>query len=169
MKKLKIIALFLLVGTGIFFIPVQSGFSLTINDNETVLFVPGKAKVMTVGWRHSVELTPWEETYRAIEGGNLSLESTIYMSYGAGTPDTEGKVELLPSGLMHVTGIERIVPNYSLLYIPISHYYVKINEERYMLEDYVPAYESVKISYKTLQLYDWIRLKLRERGRKSDE
>ena len=47
------------------------------------------------------------------------------MSYGAGTPDTEGIVELLPNGFMRVTGIERIIPNYSLMYIPISHYYLK--------------------------------------------
>ena len=85
------------------------------------------------------------------------------MAYGAGTPDTEGKVELLPSGLIRVTGIERIVPSYSLMYIPISNYYVKINEEQYILGDFFPAYENVEISYNSLHLYDWIRLKLRER------
>jgi hypothetical protein len=165
MKKITLIVLFLLVGTGIFFFPVQSGFLVTIGDRETVLYVSSTTKEVTVGWRHSVELTPWEETFRVEENGELSLESTTYMSYGAGTPDTEGIVELLPNGFMRVTGIERIIPRYSLMYIPISHYYVKINEEKYMLSDFVPAYENVEIHYKTLRLYDWIQLKIRERGR----
>ena len=160
MKKMTLIVLFLLVGAGIFFIPVQSGFLVTINENETVLYIPGKTKEMTVGWRHSVELTPWEETYRVIEKGNMSLKSTVYMSYGAGTPDTEGIVELLPNGSMRVTGIERIIPNYSLMYIPISHYYLKVNNEKYMLSDFVPDYENVKIYYKNLRLYHWVYLKL---------
>ncbi|MCZ2257388.1 DUF1850 domain-containing protein [Sporosarcina sp. G11-34] len=164
MKKFIIIMLFLLVGTGTFIIPVQSGFLLTINEKETVLFVPNKTKEMTVGWRHSVELTPWEETYQVIEKGNLSLESTIYMSYGAGTPDTEGVVELLPNGFMRVTGIERIIPSYSLMYIPISQYYVKINNKKYILSDFVPEYENVKIHYKVLRLHDWIYLKFKGRG-----
>lgn len=165
MKKSILIILFILVGTGTLFVPIQSGFLLIMGDGEETLYVSSKTKEVTIGWSHSVELTPWEETYLVVEKGNLSLDSTVFMSYGAGTPDTEGIVELLPNGFMHVTGIERIIPNYSLMYVPISDYYIKINEEKIMLGDFVPAYENVEIYYKKLRLFEWIRLKIRERGR----
>ena len=36
-------------------------------------FFSDKTKKMIVGWRHSVELTPWEETYQVIDNGNFLL------------------------------------------------------------------------------------------------
>ena len=116
---------------------------------------------MTVGWQHSVELTPWEETYRVMKKETCPLNLPIYMSYGAGTPDMEGIVELLPNGSMRVTEIERIIPIIRLCIFQISQYYLKHNEEKYMLSDFVPDYENVKIHYKALRLYEWIYLKLK--------
>ena len=91
-------------------IPVQSGFLLEDGNGKTLRFYPNNTKEIIVGWRHSVELTPWEEAYRVIENEKLSLKSTTYKAYGAGTPDIEGKVELLENGSIHVTEIKRIMP-----------------------------------------------------------
>jgi len=163
-KSILIIFFSFLAGTVILLVPVQSGFLLIMGEEET-LYVSSTTEEITIGWSHSVELTSWEETYLVVEKGNLSLDSTVFKSYGAGTPDTEGIIELLPNGFIRVTGIERVIPNYSLMYVPISDYYVKINEEKIMLGDFVPAYENVEIHYKKLLLYEWIRLKIWERGR----
>ena len=34
--------------------------------------------------------------------------------------------------------------------------------EKYMLSDFVPDYENVEIHYKTLRLYKWVYLRLKE-------
>lgn len=125
-------------------------------EGETLRFIQSKDDCFIVGWRHSVEKTPWKETYRVRDGDVLELESTDYQSYGAGTPDAEGQVELLPDGYIRVTEIERTIPYYSLFYIPISRYYIKIDGKRYGLEEFVPAYEKVQIHYRSLRAYERI-------------
>jgi hypothetical protein len=141
-------------------IPVQSGFLLTDGTGESLRFYPNETKEIIVGWRHSVELTPWEEVYHVVENKKLSLKSTTYKAYGAGTPDIEGKVELLENGYIYVTEIKRVMPFYSLFYIPESNYYIKINEKKYLLSDFAPDYKNVQIHYKSIQGYEWIYLKL---------
>ncbi|MEK3905828.1 DUF1850 domain-containing protein [Oceanobacillus sp. FSL W7-1309] len=159
-KKITLILAILLVGFGISVIPVQSGILLTDGEENPLLFLPWDSDKLTIGWRHSVELTPWKETYRIIENGNLSLESTLYKSYGAGTPDTDGKVEFLPNGFIQVTGIDRVIPHYSLFYVAISNYYLANNEQRYPLSDYVPEDINIQIHYEQIQVYKWLLLRI---------
>ena len=149
---------FALVVTGILFIPVQSGFLLTDGNGKPFYFIRDDTKQIIVGWRHSVELTPWKETYLVMDNGKFSLESTTYKSYGAGTPQSEGTTELLSDGTIQVTGVERILPYYSLFYIPISQYYVEVNGENYQLSDFVPDYQIVQIHYGSLLMYELINL-----------
>lgn len=160
MKKIIIFVISLLIVTGLLVIPVQSGFLVTDGNGNPFLFHPDKTKEIGIGWRHSVELTPWKEIYQVKETGEFTLLSTSYKSYGAGTPDVEGKAEILSNGFIQVTGIERIIPYYSLFYIPISQYFIEIAGNEYALADFVPEYTNVQIHYKTVRLYEWIWLKL---------
>lgn len=157
-KKIGIVLL-LLIGTGMLLIPVQSGFYL-IDGDEKLHFFPSKMKQIIIGWRHSVELTPWEETYNVLENGDLTLKSTKYKSYGAGTPDTEGVAKMLPDGYIHVTEVERTIPYYSLFYIPISNYYIKVSGQKHLLSNLVPDFRNIQIHYNTIRGYEWLYLKL---------
>ncbi|MEW9500252.1 DUF1850 domain-containing protein [Jeotgalibacillus marinus] len=169
MKKVILTLLLLLIGTGILLIPVQSGFLLTEEGGRPLYFLPNDKKQISIGWRHSVELTPWEETYHVLNSGEFVLESTTFKSYGAGTPDMDGVVEVLSNGYIRLTEIERTIPYYSLFYLPISHYYIEVSGKKYSLSDFVPENQIVQIHYESLLLYEWIYLKFIERGRESDE
>jgi hypothetical protein len=152
----------LLIGIGVMLMPVQSGVLLKNKQENSFYFLPWDSDVITVGWRHSVELTPWKETYRITDEGELSFESTLYKSYGAGTPDVEGKVDFLPNGFIEVTGIERRIPYYSLFYVSISQYYLEDNEKKYPLSPYIPDNTNVQIHYEQLQMYEWLGLKWKD-------
>lgn len=169
MRKIILILLLLLIGTGIMFIPAQSGFLIRTLHGNPIYFIPGETKDITIGWTHSVELTPWEENYRVMGNGELSLESTIYQAYGAGTPDIEGKVEILPNGYIQVTEIKREIPYYSLFYVANSGYFISHNETQYLLKDFVPDYESIHIRYEYLKVYEWIYLEFHKRRVGSNE
>lgn len=156
LRKVILFCTLLFLGTGIIMIPVQSGILLTNEKKDHVNFIPFDREVITIGWRHSVELTPWKETFEINSDGNFSFLSTIYQSYGAGTPDTEGTVELLSDGFIQITDIERTIPYYSLYYIPISEYYLEIDSKKYYLSQLVPDYTNVQIHYKKLKLYEWL-------------
>lgn len=154
MKK-YVIVLFVLTVTALSIYPIGTGFKVADGEGNVLKFIPGEGEV-TVGWRHSVEKTPWKETYRVGEDGQLSLAFTEYKMYGAGTPDREGKAELLPDGMIRVTEIERIVPYYSLLYVPISQYSIEVDGKSYPLKEFVPDYEKVRISFEKVRLYEWV-------------
>src|SRR5699024_445297 len=156
LKKRIIICVLLLLGTGIFVIPVQSGILLTNEKKDHIHFIPFDANTLSIGWTHSVELTPWKEAYDIHPDGSSPLSSTLYQSYVAGTPATDGTVEFLADEFIQVTGIERTIPYYSLFYIPISEYYVELDSKKYELSQLVPDYTNVQIHYKTFILYEWL-------------
>ena len=159
-KKIIIAAVLFLIATGIFLVPVQSGILLTNLEGKAYHFFDWKGNTVTVGWRHSVELTPWKETYEILENNTLTFESTTYQSYGAGTPDTDGKVEILEDGFIRVTGIIREIPFYSLYYVPISQYTLEDGTTKYPLKNYVPDYSHVQIHYMDLTIFEWLKIKL---------
>lgn len=160
MKKMTLIFILLLIGTGIMMVPVQSGILLKNNEDNDLHFISWESDELTIGWRHSVELTPWEETYKINDDGTLSFLSTTYQSYGAGTPDTEGEVEFLPDGFIQITGIERTMPFYSLYYVPVSEYYLANESQKYPLSQLVPADTHVHIQYKRFNMYEWLWFKM---------
>lgn len=155
MKKIILAVLLFIVVVGALLSPVETGFDVSDGEGKRLLFIPGKDEV-TVGWRHSVEKTPWRETYRVGDGGVLKLAYTEYKMYGAGTPDREGKAELKSDGTIRVTEIERTIPYYSLFYVPISQYFIEVGETDYPLEQFVPAYEEVHVSFARVRLYEWL-------------
>lgn len=156
MKKKIVLLSSLVIVVGGLLLPIQSGFFLEDLNEEFIYFFPTTEKKLTVGWYHSVELTPWEETFKVTKDGKLAFESTVYKTYGAGTPDVEGNVEILDDGFVRVTGISRIISFYALFYMPNSHYYLRINNDMYELKDYVSDYTNVHISYRKLPLYKWL-------------
>lgn len=159
-KKIGIFIGIILIFGAFYIIPVESGIQLTNGEGTHIQFFPWDSNRLTVGWRHSVERTPWEETYQITKEGQLSFLSTLYQSYGAGTPDTEGDVEFLSDGYIRVTGIHRVIPSFSLYYVPVSEYYLRHNSYQYDLHDYVQPDTEVHISFRTLNLYEWLWLKL---------
>ncbi|MBT2215594.1 DUF1850 domain-containing protein [Virgibacillus dakarensis] len=162
LKNIIIYCGLVLIVAGILMVPVQSGLLLTNNKGNSLYFFPwDKDEDVTIGWRHSVELTPWEETYMITKTGELLLKSTTYKSYGAGTPDTDGKVEFLANEFVRVTGIERTIPYYSLFYVPMSNYYLEQQAKKYPLSQVVPDNINVQIHYKVVSMYEWLWLKIK--------
>jgi len=156
MRKRWLIFLLLIIGIGAYIVPVQSGFVLTDQVGKRDYFFPDDSRQITIGWRHSVEQTPRKETYYVDKRGNLSLQSTIYQAYGAGTPDVEGIVDVLYNGFVRVTGIERVIPYYSLYYVPHSHYYIELNNNTYSLSEYVSDDTTVEIHYTNRSIVEWM-------------
>ena len=63
----------------------------------------------TISWIHSVEKTPWRETYQIADNGELLLIETAFQSFGAGVPHQKGNM-MIENGEVIVTGIEDRVP-----------------------------------------------------------
>src|SRR5699024_5449375 len=156
MKKIILFLILLLAGTGLTKIPVQAGILLSNEKGDIFHFIPWESEEITIGSRHSVELTRLQVTYRITHDGDFSLESISDQSYGAGTPDTDGNVEFFSDGFIKVTWIEPSISHHSLFYVPFSKYYVADGPKKYTLSRYVPYNTNVQIHYKQLKVYEWI-------------
>lgn len=165
LNKIIFIAIVLLIGTGVMLMPVQSGILLTDERGKPFIFLPWDSDELTIGWKHSVELTPWKETYQITDEGNFSFWSTLYQSYGAGTPDVEGNVKFLQNGYVKVTGIERDISYYSLFYAAVSEYYLEDNKKQYPLSQYVPDHTDVQIHYKRMKMFEWLYFQFRSKNK----
>ena len=87
-----------------------SGPELQVRDQRSDRVYVARPAVdgerVTLAWNHSIELTPWTETYE-VRGEDLVLVEVTMESYGAGAPaDTEGTTTVR-DGVIHITGLER--------------------------------------------------------------
>jgi hypothetical protein len=149
MSKNIIVFLFLIVI--LLVIPIKDGFCVEdYKEKQIFFFISTKQRQIVIGWRHSVELQPWMETYKVVEDGKLLLLETNIKAYGAGVPDSEGKVKRLKNEFLTIRGIHRKLDRYILFHSDHSRYFLKVGEQKYLLKRYVPFDESVSIYYKKI-------------------
>jgi hypothetical protein len=61
----------------------------------------------TVKWIHSVELTPWEETFKIAKDYEIILDRTRFQQFGAGVPDNAGTKTEIKDGYITFSGIDQ--------------------------------------------------------------
>lgn len=64
----------------------------------------------TMRWMHSVELEPWEETFRISENGGIILDRTRFKAFGAGVPEKAGTKTEIKDGYVIFSGINKKIP-----------------------------------------------------------
>jgi hypothetical protein len=164
-KHLFLLSIAIFIGIGSVTLPVQSGFLISdVRSNKTLLFIPSLSRKITIGWRHSVELQPWIETYKVKPDGSWSLIETRFRSYGAGIPDTDGSVVSIKNGYVSVRGIHRKISGYTLFHSDHSQYYLFIEGKKYHLINFVPFDTSVNISFQNITPIKWIYFKMSRKG-----
>ncbi len=59
-----------------------------IRDHKALMDIPlDDSKEFTMRWIHSVELEPWEETFRIDDDLEIILDRTRFKAFGAGVPN----------------------------------------------------------------------------------
>ncbi|QDI91734.1 DUF1850 domain-containing protein [Salicibibacter halophilus] len=81
-----------------------------------------------VSWIHSIEQTPWIETFQINEEAQLVLSETRFKSYGAGTPeDTDGTLTV-EDGFMIISDLHEPFEAYNWFHSYDVDYTVTIND-----------------------------------------
>jgi len=57
------------------------------------------------GWIHSLEKIPWNEYYHIGENLSLILDAISFPAFGAGIPESKGRVNYVKDGLIHMEEI----------------------------------------------------------------
>lgn len=102
-----------------------------------------------IEWIHSVELTPWRETYKVAGFSGMELAATSFQSYGAGVPvhfqDQQGVQVKVQDGWITVIGLHE-KRDQVLYLITRDDYLLRAGGRTWKLADVVPLGSSLGLS-----------------------
>ncbi|MFY0546360.1 DUF1850 domain-containing protein [Brevibacillus sp. H7] len=148
MKKRTARILLLIVGL-ILIGPHPFLFLQDFHRQETVGAVPMHfTDAFSVEWIHSVELTPWRETYHVHWMNGMELAETSFRSFGAGVPtEFSGADFSVRNGWITVSGLHE--QRDSVLYlITRDDYKLTVGTQVWKLSDVLPLGTSLELSVK---------------------
>lgn len=99
---------------------------------------------LTLSWIHSVEKTPWEETYIVLKDGVMLLEETVFHSFGAGVPHEKGTMTV-EDGQIVARGMNDQVDALKWIHSHSVHFQLNINGERVFTGADLPHHEKIEI------------------------
>ncbi|NGQ95705.1 DUF1850 domain-containing protein [Brevibacillus sp. SYP-B805] len=117
------------------------------HTHRTVAAVPvWPGDRFSVEWTHSVELTPWRETYEVAWPDGIRLIETAFRSFGAGVPTVfeHAKVRV-QGGWVVVTGLDDRRDEVVYL-ISRDDYKLTVGAQTWRLPDLVPLDTSLEMS-----------------------
>lgn len=130
------------------------GFSVGIISCEKVLVVKDldehattkfilSDEGFTLGYIHSVLLTPAEEMFTVDDDNQLLLQKTVYESFGVGLPYSQEKFEFEIKDGKFILYVKRKFPSLKMRISPIPKHWLSIGSQRYELIDIVEKPEDL--------------------------
>lgn len=150
MKKI-IVLLALII---ILFIPIFP--KLLINNKIFNI----EKKEFIISYTHSVNRGRVRDYY-IIKSKYIILSKTRFMSYGAGIPEPEEAQKItITDDYIEINDINKKIDNLYLFVGTIANHRIEIDGEEIELKKIFKPQSSLKIEYKILSLFEYIKLKL---------
>lgn len=135
MKQLICIAIIAMVLFCIVADHVGSAKVLVVENTDAQtqkeFYLPDSA--FSLGYIHSIMLTPCEEYFRVGTNNRINLEKTIYQSYGVGLPFLPEEGELNVEDGKFILEIDRNFEEINMVLSPIPKHWLKIGDRTYDL------------------------------------
>lgn len=150
MKKI-IVLLALII---ILFIPIFP--KLLINNKIFNI----EKKEFIISYTHSVNRGRVRDYY-IIKSKYIILSKTRFVSYGAGIPEPEKRQKFTETeDYIEISDINRKIDNLYLFVGTIANHKIEIDEKKIELKEIFKPQENIKIEYKILSIFEYIKLKL---------
>ncbi|MDV2684970.1 DUF1850 domain-containing protein [Alkalihalophilus lindianensis] len=98
----------------------------------------------TIKWIHSVEKTPWEETYEVSEDGSLRLVETVFYSFGAGVPHEKGSMTI-EDGKVVTREIDQEIEAFRWIHSHNAEFAIYLNDEILFQTEDLPHHEPLEL------------------------
>lgn len=148
MKKI-IVLLALII---ILFIPIFP--KLLINNKIFNI----EKKEFIISYTHSVNRGRVRDYY-IIKSKYIILSKTRFMSYGAGIPEPEKRQKFRETeDYIEISDINRKIDNLYLFVGSIANHKIEIDEKKIELKEIFKPQENIKIEYKILSIFEYIKL-----------
>lgn len=148
MKKI-IVLLALII---ILFIPIFP--KLLINNKIFNI----EKKEFIISYTHSVNRGRVRDYY-IIKSKYIILSKTRFMSYGVGIPEPEKRQKFTETeDYIEISDINRKIDNLYLFVGTIANHKIEIDEKKIELKEIFKPQENIKIEYKILSIFEYIKL-----------
>lgn len=153
MKKF-IISLIVIILSFILFIPIFPKLII----NKKVFNI--RSKEFVISYIHSVNKGNVRDYY-IIKNKNIILSKTRFVSYGAGIPEPEnGQKFIITDDYAEISDINKKIDDLYLFVGTIANHKIEIDESEIELKKIFKPQTSIKIEYKILSLFEYIKLNI---------
>ncbi len=126
--------------------------------NEKVFNI--KNKEFVISYTHSVNKGLVRDYY-IIKDKNIILSKTRFASYGAGIPEPEETQKfIITDDYIEIDDINKKIDNLYLFVGTVANHTIEIDGEEIELKKLFKPQSNIKIEYKILSLFEYIKLKL---------
>lgn len=140
----------LLLGMGLYYVYAEKSevlYAVLITDQaeeEIAAFPVNGGDLMELSWIHSVEKTPWIETYQVKSVQEFLLVSTAFASYGAGVPHEANEVRT-EDGMIIYESIDTIHEDLRWIHSHQAEHTLFLNGKKAIPSSSIPHLEAVRL------------------------
>lgn len=147
----------------VFFLPCIKGVAIKDYKTGKLLYcrAAGAGKVFSIRYIHSVNKSPVEDFFVIGESGEIILEKTVFMSFGAGVPassDDGGSLKVYDDRI-EATGINRRIDNFLLFVGVTAEHRFKMERDEFLLRQISPQQRNLGIGIERISLFNIITLR----------
>lgn len=144
MKRRVYIILFFLILLGLSLSIHKEKFVIVEDlDNAMINEFYTKDLTFSIGYIHSVELTPAEEFFKITKDNKVVLYKTIYESFGVGLPFSQKENRFDITKGKFVLERERVMDSIKMRISPIPKHWIVVNNVKYKLLDLIKKPEDL--------------------------
>ena len=158
MKKIIVVLLSLLL---FITIPIFPRLVLkSVKDNNKYIYHLEK-KEFIISYTHSVNKGRVRDYYIIDENGNIILDKTTFVSYGAGIAEPENII--IKDDNIEINNINRIIKDFYLFVGIIAEHSITIDDNEIMLKSLFKPQTNINIKYRNVSLIELIKNMIRGR------
>ncbi|WP_157152804.1 DUF1850 domain-containing protein [Brachyspira murdochii] len=157
-KKNILFTAIIIIFIVLLFIPLFPRLILnSVKNNKINMILKIDNKQFVISYTHSVNKGRVRDFYFIDKNGNIVLDKTRFVSYGAGIAEPEKNENIvITDDYIEINNINRIIKNFYLFIGVVANHTIIIDDKIIELDKFFEPQTNIKIEYKKLSIFDYI-------------
>ncbi|WP_300754236.1 DUF1850 domain-containing protein [uncultured Brachyspira sp.] len=157
-KKIILFITIIIILIVLLFIPLFPRLVLnSVKNNRINIALKIDNKKFIISYTHSVNKGRVRDFYFIDKKGNIVLDKTRFVSYGAGIAEPEKNENIvITDDYIEINNMNRIIKNFYLFIGAAANHTMIIDDKVIELDKFFSPQSSIKIEYKRLSIFDYI-------------
>lgn len=157
-KKTILFTAIIIIFIVLLFIPLFPRLVLnSVKNNKINMILKIDNKQFVISYTHSVNKGRVRDFYFIDKNGNIVLDKTRFVSYGAGIAEPEKNENIvITDDYIEINNINRIIKNFYLFIGVVANHTIIIDDKIIELDKFFEPQTNIKIEYKKLSILDYI-------------